>query len=339
MHTRHDGRFAIDAAWRVLLADLAIPTDDALRLAQLPASLLLETPTRLEAGAFYSLWHALEQLSGPEPLPVRAARALRGDAFSPVLFAALCSRDFVQAVTRVAKYKALTAPLRLETRSTSALFTVTLQASDGIPPLPPSFGVAELLFLVAVARIATRTTTPVVRLTAPEPFADHEAYATYLGANIEHGRDYTLTMTAQEAERPFLTNDDALWAAFEPDLRRRLSLLEEAPQVAERVRAVLLEALPGGIADAAHVARTLAMSQRTLQRSLEQEGTSFATLLRDVRASLARHYLERTALTMQEIAFLLGFGQPASFFRAFRDWTGHTPAAAREAGRRARAGQ
>jgi len=54
-----------------------------------------------------------------------------------------------------------------------------------------------------------------------------------------------------------------------------------------------------------------------------------------VRASLARHYLERTSLSMQEIAFLLGFAQPTSFFRAFRDWTGFTPAAIRAASHRA----
>jgi AraC-like DNA-binding protein len=38
---------------------------------------------------------------------------------------------------------------------------------------------------------------------------------------------------------------------------------------------------------------------------------------------------------MQEIAFLLGFAQPTSFFRAFRDWTGFTPAAIRAASHRA----
>jgi AraC-like DNA-binding protein len=338
MNTRHDGRFAIDAAWRVLLADLHIRAEDGLRLAQLPASLLHETPVRLPVDDFYRLWAALEQLTGDTPLPVAAARTLRGDAFSPVLFAALCSRDFAQAVTRVAQYKALTAPLRVTSHSTPTRFTVRLHP-DGIPPLPPTFGVAELLFLLAMARLATRTEVPVIALTAPVLPPHHEAYAAYLGTRLTYGADYALTIPALEATRPFLTNDDALWVAFEPDLRRRLSQLGDAPSMADRVRAVLLEALPGGMADAAHVARTLAVSQRTLQRTLEHEGTSFSLVLRDVRESLARHYLERTALSLQEIAFLLGFGQPASFFRAFRDWTGLTPTAVRAAGRRLAAGQ
>jgi len=335
MHTRHDGRFAIDAAWRVLLVDLDIRAEDAFRLAQLPEALWHATPARIDADAFYRLWAALEQLAGPVPLPVRAACALRGDAFSPLLFAALCSRDLAQAVSRVAQYKSLTAPLRIATQSTATRFVVTLHAGAGIPPLPTSFGVAELMFLVALARLATRRRIPVLRLTAPASLEHHDAYAEYLGVPIEHGPDFSLTLPAEEASRPFLTNDDALWAAFEPDLRRRLSRLGESPLVAERVRSVLMEALPGGTADAAHVARALAMSRRTMQRLLEQEGTSFAVVLRDVRASLARHYLERTSLSMQEIAFLLGFAQPTSFFRAFRDWTGFTPAAIRAASHRA----
>lgn len=332
MQSRHDGRFCIDAAWRVLLTDLELRAEDALRLAQLPPSLLHEVQARLEPAAFYRLWDALERLAGGDALPVRAARALRGDAFSPVLFAALCSRDFAQAVTRVAQYKALTAPLHLHTQATAARFTVTLRTSPGVPPLPPSFGVAELLFLVAVSRLATRTPTPVLRLTAPTLPTPAAPYVEYLGVPVERADEYTLTLAASEATRPFLTNDDALWTAFEPDLRRRLSQLAEGPSMAEKVRAVLLEALPGGMADVAHVASSLAVSERSLQRQLEQEGTSFAQVLRKVRESLARHYLERTALTIQEISFLLGFGQPASFFRAFRSWTGQTPSAVRAAG-------
>jgi AraC-like DNA-binding protein len=200
-------------------------------------------------------------------------------------------------------------------------------------------GIAELLFLVAVVRLATRTAIPIVRLTAPARPAEEAAYHEYLGGPVEVGPTYSLALSATDASRPFLTNDDALWAGFEPDLRRRLSQLGEGPAFAERVRQVLLEALPGGMADAPYVASTLAVSRRSLQRLLEQEGTSFAQILREVRESLARHYLVRTALSLQEIAFLLGFEQPASFFRAFRHWTGDTPARVREAGRLAQARQ
>ena len=73
------------------------------------------------------------------------------------------------------------------------------------------------------------------------------------------------------------------------------------------------------------------MSKRTLQRRLESEGQNFRVLVNATRESLARHYLAKTAMSGGEIAFLLGFEDPNSFYRAFQDWTGQTPDSARAA--------
>jgi len=67
------------------------------------------------------------------------------------------------------------------------------------------------------------------------------------------------------------------------------------------------------------------VSTRTLQRRLRGEGTSFKAVVDTTRESLARHYLRRTHLSSTEIAYLLGFDEASSFFRAFQRWTGTTP--------------
>ena len=76
-------------------------------------------------------------------------------------------------------------------------------------------------------------------------------------------------------------------------------------------------------------AARLAMSVRTLQRRLMQGGTSYIELVRKTREELARHYVINTNISYTEIGFLLGFAEPTSFFRAFREWTGGTPDAMR----------
>lgn len=73
------------------------------------------------------------------------------------------------------------------------------------------------------------------------------------------------------------------------------------------------------------ICKKLGVSTRTLQRRLQEEGGSFQQVLDQVRTSLAQHYLARTELPGAEIAFLLGFEEPNSFYRAFRGWTGKTP--------------
>ena len=96
-----------------------------------------------------------------------------------------------------------------------------------------------------------------------------------------------------------------------------------------RTRSVLLECLPSGDASLGGAARRLGVSTRTLQRRLASEGVSFRQIIQEVREHLARHYLRNTALTFGEVAFLLGFDEPPSFFRAFREWTGRTPQSVR----------
>jgi AraC-like DNA-binding protein len=55
----------------------------------------------------------------------------------------------------------------------------------------------------------------------------------------------------------------------------------------------------------------------------------YKEIVKKTRERLSRHYLTRTDLTYAEISFLVGFGEPSSFFRAFREWTGETPESVR----------
>jgi AraC-like DNA-binding protein len=77
------------------------------------------------------------------------------------------------------------------------------------------------------------------------------------------------------------------------------------------------------------VCRKLGVSKRTLQRRLQEEGSSFQQTLDALRNSLAHHYLHNSSLSSTEISFLLGFEGPNSFVRAFQAWTGSTPQAVR----------
>jgi AraC-like DNA-binding protein len=139
-----------------------------------------------------------------------------------------------------------------------------------------------------------------------------------------------ITFSAQDGRRPFLTDNMAMWAAFEPALNSRLSELDAQASLRERVRAVLLESLPAGISSIESVAQQLAMSKRSLQRQLANESVGFQEVLSEVRQALAQHYLSRTGISAAEISWLLGFQESNSFIRAFRSWTGTTPAAYRQ---------
>jgi AraC-like DNA-binding protein len=74
------------------------------------------------------------------------------------------------------------------------------------------------------------------------------------------------------------------------------------------------------------VARRIGKSQRSLQRALACEATSFRALVAEVRADLAHDLLRHRDCRVADVAAELGFAEPAAFSRAFRQWTGVYPA-------------
>src|SRR5262249_9336726 len=91
-------------------------------------------------------------------------------------------------------------------------------------------------------------------------------------------------------------------------------------QTSFRAREVIVRRLPDGEPRRDQVAAELRMSERTLQRRLEEEATSFVQLLDDTRRELAEQYLGRLYLSLAQTAYLLGFADQSSFFRACKRW-------------------
>ncbi|MDC3983018.1 AraC family transcriptional regulator [Polyangium jinanense] len=129
----------------------------------------------------------------------------------------------------------------------------------------------------------------------------------------------------EELERPLRLANPRLRAYLEEQARIQLDSLPHENGLADRVRRLLVEELRGGAPSQDHIARRLALSPRTLQRRLKDEGVVFNDLLDEQRRALCDRYLQDRSLSIQEIAFLLGYTERSSFYRAFRRWTGGTP--------------
>jgi AraC-like DNA-binding protein len=154
-------------------------------------------------------------------------------------------------------------------------------------------------------------------------------YKDAFGCPVQFGCDEdSITFRQQDLDRPLTSAN----ADISPILERRAEeMLARTDQtgISGRVRVVLQRHLRGDEPQLASIARELGMSMRTLQRRLSEEGARFGDLLDDVRHSMAAEYLATDSMNLMEMAFLLGFSDPNSFFRAFRRWTGTTPDAYR----------
>ena len=138
------------------------------------------------------------------------------------------------------------------------------------------------------------------------------------------------TFDASLLELPVVEADPFLCEVLEHHAEELLARFPRRGGLADEVRRMLFDALRGGDPGLDPVARRLRISARTLQRKLKEEGTSHQELLEEMRRDLSQRYLREPSMAICEVAYLLGFSEPSAFHRAFRRWTGTTPARFRQ---------
>jgi len=319
-------RYAFDKGWQALFHDLNIGVQDVLRHAQLPLDLFARKPITMTGDEYFRFWNGLAFVTQNDPtFSLRMVQAISPETVSPALFVAFCSDDLNTALHRIAKYKPLVGPLHMSVDQNESQTRIVFSAASADDRVPENLIIMELAFWVHVARMATRQ--PIIPQSVHMVFEPpaREAHEAFFGASIRLSEFNGLIFEAADAAKPFLTTNHAMWSILQPELNKRLQDITRESSFKERVRACLVEILASGQYSMADVASKLAMSSRTLHRRLKEEDTTFQGVLDELREELARHYLCVSDYSSTEIAFLLGYEETNSFYRAFRAWTGNTP--------------
>lgn len=158
----------------------------------------------------------------------------------------------------------------------------------------------------------------------PAP-AEQAAYRELFACELRFcAADYALVLPAALRDASLIQANPPLQQLLRQHAEALLARLPSESLVA-RVVTLLGAQLAHGEPNRAELARTLHLSERTLQRRLAEEGSSYQQLLNDTRRQLAERHLRDGRLPAAEIAVLLGYSEPSVFFRAFRHWTGLTP--------------
>jgi AraC-like DNA-binding protein len=101
--------------------------------------------------------------------------------------------------------------------------------------------------------------------------------------------------------------------------------LRDSHTTRAQVEGIILPVLHKGDATADAIASTMGFSRQTLFRRLKEEGVTFEEVLDELRHRMALHYLKGKRASVNEVAYLVGFSDRASFSRAFKRWTGRSP--------------
>ncbi len=178
--------------------------------------------------------------------------------------------------------------------------------------------------VIGIRTLSGANVTPrVVRFRHAAPADTHE-HAALFRCPIEWRAEHTEFELADEVlDVPMVHANEAYCAIFEQQVERALARLPSGG-IAEDVRATARATLLSGTCSLSRTAKTLGLSTRTLQRRLQLEGTSFGDIVDALRHELALAYLANE-VSVQQIAWLLGYTETRAFHEAFKRWTGTTP--------------
>ncbi len=306
------------------LGQLGMAADEIALKAGLPLS--VATQQVLNAAQYYAVWQAYADITGDTAHAViRLAAAFETAQYPPSVLATYHARSYRDALIRMVRYKQMCPPESLRITEEGDSCIIELAWSTPGDAGPPVLTGITLAFLLELGRRGTGQPLTARRVEFAQAMGDVQALEAYFGCPVRTGAAHNrLVLHRRDLDRSFLSYNEELLEILTPAVEH--SLDEQQPRsITEAVKWILKSSLTAGVPDVQAVARELGVSARTLQRQLAGENTSFKLLLSEARHELARAYLTDPSLDLKEVAFLIGYEDQNSFYRAFRSWEGDTP--------------
>ena len=313
-------------AWLDAFERLGYPRDALLAAARVSADGLADPDGRLPCEAFGAIAECAEKLRRTRNLGMQLARATPLGAYPLLDYLVLTSDTVGAGIERLTLYFGLVAApmafrLVLEPERTSVVLD-----SAGIE-LAVEYSIALLIFHLRAETSGAFVPERVDLRSVPDDRDDLErAFGCAVTARAPSN---CVVVSRRTWELPLTRRDPALRAMLEEhpaaaaaDARRRTGLADD-------VRDVLTIRVNGGDVRIVSVARELAVTPRTLQRKLAEKGVTYHGLVESARCTAAERHLGDRRLSVSEIAYLLGYSEPAAFHRAFKRWHGVSPQAFR----------
>ena len=278
---------------------------------------------------FGQLIKRIKEVTGEEFLGIKCGLEAGFEEFGVLGLVFSHSSNYKEALLRLQRYKRLIGPERIVLEEGEK--TVKIGLSLSCPPFFADEQViyAGMAFLYAKGKYLTQKNfrPKSVLLTRP-PGPTAAIFKNVFGVTPLYNADENaLIFDKIVLSYPFISSDLFLGDLLSRECESLVKKMSKQSGLLELTNEALFLSLKRGrVLDVKTLASELNMSVRAFQVKLKKEGTSYREILEKAKRELAFRYLEATELAIAEIAFLLGYSQVESFGRAFKNWSGRTPA-------------
>ncbi len=266
------------------------------------------------------------KLTGDPCLALRLNDNIQIDSYGSLGFALMSCSNLRTSTNLLFRYGKLLFPQQWQAHEQGDDLLLRIDFAIGTPYQQQLIKELFLGALYRVSRLLHRGSLGGVELQLDYPAPAHRnCYRTVLPVPTTFDCEYTqLLIPARLLDEPVNAANPAEHVVFHQQCEEMLRGLAHGGKTTAVVRRLLIQSV-GAFPDVAEVAENLHMSERTLRRHLDTEGTSFRAILDDIRNLLACEYLTDTYLPVADIAHLLGYNETVNFRRAFRRWNDSTP--------------
>lgn len=322
--------FHVDLRWESILLDIGIKPNDVLNAANLPMDFFSKNDSLEYQDQYIEVWRILERLVDDQELPLLIGKHISVTSFAPPVLACSYCANFNTAILRLNKFKRIPSPYHLEANIGIDRTSIRVGSQLSSYRTPNAWFIMQMVLMTQFLRSATRMDIKPIEVSLTQRPKNIAMYEEFWGVNIRMSEYNQVVFSRNDTEQTFTSEHENLCEYFQLDSPTPQTDVRQKNHTTQRVKKLLLEVLPVGESRMSIVASRLAMSKRTLQRRLSEEGECFKSVLNATRQQLAQHYLENSSMPLGEISFLLGFQDSSSFTRAFSRWTGRTPGSHRK---------
>jgi AraC-like DNA-binding protein len=295
---------------------------------RLDSSVLLDPDNRIPFAQLVELYEKAAELTHDNDFGLHLGQTVDLRLFDVVGYSALNSPTLGDAFARVARYHSIWtdgAVFKVETtKSTSAISYRYVDETIGAHRQDSEMTFAAVVSLSRVA-VDQNWVPMAVEFQHSKPQATSEHERLFRCPVIFNAPFNKLTFNSASLDLPIEQADEGLCRMLDRHAQELLAKYPPRDTVTDNARTVITRELNGGNPSLEHVAAQLGLSERTLQRKLQELGTSHNDLVEQIRRDLAMRYLQEPDMAICEVAYLTGFSEPSSFHRAFKRWTGVTP--------------
>jgi len=293
-----------------------------MRAAGIDPAVLDDPDGRVPSDKVSALWTLAVQRSGNPAIGLSAASKAGPGGFDLVGYAMMSVPDLRGVLERICRYVRIVSDVAdMEVVETDGGVGVTLDLRVIALSVPWQRYAYDFMVLLTFCRwVLARDLRPAWFEMAAPAETDLFFHERMFGCPIRPlSTRYALFFSPADAALSLPTANSVLSQFHDSLVEEKMKRLGLS-QIGVRVRDEIVRHLAEGEPRRPMIARLLGMSDRTLRRRLEDEGTSFGQLLDEARRDLAAHYVSRADLSLGEIAYLLGFNNQSSFFRAWKRW-------------------